>query len=114
MTVISNHGNKRTYKVITTLIPSGTTTPVITKCYHLNVTTDEIGQTHKIDPDSISVTSPYSAEMAKLNESQLRSTTESYQSDSMMTVTNFPNFTIQGYENGPVTRCSISTQNGNG
>lgn len=114
MTVISNHGNKRTYQVITTFIPSGTTTPVITQRYHLNVITDEIGQTHKIDPDSISVTSPYSAEMAKLNESQLRSTPESYQSDSMVTVTDFPNFTIQGYENGPVTRCSISTQNGNG
>lgn len=82
--------------------------------YHLNVTTDETGQTHKIDPNSVSVTSPYSAEMAQKNKFQLRNTPESYQSDSMVTVTDFPNFTIQGYENAPITRCSISTQNGNG
>ncbi|HCL6629160.1 TPA: hypothetical protein N2R15_003907 [Citrobacter amalonaticus] len=114
MTVISNEGNIRTYQVIATFIPSGTITPVITQRYLLNVITDKTGQTHKIDPNSISVTSPYSPEMAKKNESQLRSAPESYQSDSMVTVTDFPNFTIQGYENGPVTQCSISTENSNG
>ncbi|WP_448885039.1 hypothetical protein [Citrobacter telavivensis] len=114
MTVISNVGNNRTYQVIATFIPSGTNIPVITQRYLLNVITDETGQTHKIDPNSIIVTSPYSTEMAQKNESQLRSAPESYQSDSMVTVTDFPNFTIQGYENGPVTRCSISTERSNG
>jgi len=114
MTVISNQGNNRTYQVIATFISSGTSTPLITQRYQLHVITDETGQTHKIDPNSVSVTSPYSSEMAQKNESQLRSAPESYQSDSMVTVTDFPNFTIQGYENGPVTRCSISTVNGNG
>ncbi|ELN9579113.1 hypothetical protein R0D63_004827 [Enterobacter roggenkampii] len=107
MTVISNQGNNRTYQVITTFVPYGTATAVITQRYRLNVITDETGQTHKIDPNSVSVTSPYSAEMAQKNETQLRSAPESYQSDSMMTVTDFPNYTIQGYENGPVTRCAI-------
>ncbi|HAT7722079.1 MAG: hypothetical protein E6661_00090 [Enterobacter sp.] len=107
MTVISNQGNNRTYQVITTFVPYGTATALITQRYRLNVITDETGQTHKIDPNSVSVTSPYSAEMAQKNETQLRSAPESYQSDSMVTVTDFPNYTIQGYENGPVTRCAI-------
>jgi hypothetical protein len=114
MTVISNQGNNRTYQVITTFVPYGTTTPVSTQRYHLNVITDETGETHKIDPNSVSVTSPYSAEMAQNSESQLRNAPGSYQSDSMVTVTDFPNFTIQGYDNGPVTRCTISSENGNG
>lgn len=114
MTVISNKGNNRSFQVTTTFIPSGTSTPLITQRYHLDVITDETGQTHKIDPNSVSVTSPYSSELAQKNESQLRSAPESYQSDSMVTVTDFPDFIIQGYENGPVTRCSISTLNGNG
>lgn len=113
MTVISNQGNNRTYEVIATFVPYGTTTPVITQRYHLNVITDETGQTHKIDPNSVNVTSPYSVDMAHKNESQLRNAPESYQSDSMVTVTDFPNFTIQGYENGPITRCSISPKNSN-
>lgn len=113
MTVISNEGENITYQVIATFKPYGTITPVITQRYLLNVISDETGQTHKIDPDSISVTSPYSAEMAEKNESQLRSAHEGYQSNSMVTVTDFPDFTIQGYENGPVTRCTISAQNGN-
>jgi hypothetical protein len=114
MTVISNQGNNRTYQVIATFVPYGTTTPVITQRYHLNVITDETGQTHKIDPNSVTVTSPYSAEMAQKNESQLRNAPESYQSDSMVEITDFPNFTIQGYENGPVTRCATFSKNSNG
>ncbi|WP_431624382.1 hypothetical protein, partial [Enterobacter roggenkampii] len=90
-----------------TLLTSGCTNQRGAGHYRLNVITDETGQTHKIDPNSVSVTSPYSAEMAQKNETQLRSAPESYQSDSMVTVTDFPNYTIQGYENGPVTRCAI-------
>ncbi|MMZ66193.1 hypothetical protein D1872_286680 [compost metagenome] len=52
--------------------------------------------------------------MAKNNESQLRNAPESYQSDSMVTVTDFPNFEIQGYENGPVTLCTIVSDKSNG
>lgn len=107
MTVTSNQNNNRIYQVIATFVPYGTTTPVITQRYRLNVITDETGETHRIDPNSVSVTSPYSAEMAQKNELQLRSAPESYQSDNMVTVTDFPNFTIQGYNNGPVTRCTI-------
>lgn len=114
MKVISNRGSTRTYQVIATFVPNGTTTPVITQHYRLNVITDETGQTHKIDPNSVSVTSPYSTEMAKNNESQLRNAPESYQSDSMVTVTDFPNFEIQGYENGPVTQCTIVSDKSNG
>lgn len=114
MTVISNQGNNRTYQVIATFVPYGTTTPVLTQRYHLKVITDETGQLHKIDPISVSVTSPYSADMAQKNEAQLRNAPESYQSDSMVSVTDFPNFTIQGYENGPVTRCAIFSKNRNG
>lgn len=111
MTVISNQGKIRTYQVIATFVPYGTTTPVITQRYHLTVTTDKTGQTHKIDPNSVNVTSPYSVELAHKNESQLRNASESYQSDSMVSVTDFPNFTIQGYENGPITRCAIFPKN---
>lgn len=113
MTVISNEGNNRTYQVIATFVPYGTTTSVITQRYHLHVITDETGQSHKIDPDSVSVTSPYSAEMARENESQLRNASEIYQSDSMVTVTDFPGFTLQVYEGGPVTHCTILSKNGN-
>lgn len=113
MTVVSNQGNNRTYQVITTFVPYGTTTSVITQRYHLSIITDETGQIYKIDPNSVSVTSPYSADMAQKNEAQLRSAPESYQSDSMVTVTDFPNFTIQGYENGPITQCAITSKNGN-
>ncbi|WLS80388.1 hypothetical protein Q3V30_07890 [Erwinia pyri] len=114
MTVISNQGNNRTYHVITTFVPYGTTTSVITQRYHLNVITDEWGEIHKIDPNSVSVTSPYSAEMAQKNEFQLRNAPGNYQSDNMVTVSDFPNFTIQGYDNGPVTQCTILPENGKG
>ncbi|WP_312077472.1 hypothetical protein [Leclercia sp.] len=107
MTVIANQGDTRLYQVITTFIPNGTTTSVLTQRYKLSVITDETGQTHKIDPDSVSVTSPSSAELARINEDQLRNGPASYQSDSMVTVTDFPNFTIQGYDYGPVTECTV-------
>jgi hypothetical protein len=112
MTVISKKGNTRTFQVITTFVPNGTTTPVITQRYQLNVITDETGETHQVVPNSISVTSPYSAEMAQKNENQLRNAPASYQSDTMVTVTDFPNFTIQGYDNGPITQCTIESENG--
>ncbi|ELQ6062865.1 hypothetical protein STS98_003596 [Cronobacter sakazakii] len=113
MTVLSNQGNKRAFQVITTFVPSGTTTPVITQRYRLNVMTDDTGEKHKVDPDSISVTSPYSIEMAQQNELQLRNTPESYQSDSMVMVAKFPDFTVQEYADGPVTLCTIVSENNN-
>lgn len=107
MTVISSQGDTRVYQVITTFIPEGTSTSVLTQRYKQSITTDETGQTHRIDPDSVSVTSPSSAELARIHEDQLRNGPSSYQSDSMVTVTDFPNFTVQGYDYGPVTECTV-------
>ncbi|WP_336661077.1 hypothetical protein [Leclercia adecarboxylata] len=108
MTVIANQGGTRVFQVITTFIAKGKTTSYITQRYRLSITTDETGQLHTVDPNSISVTSPFSAELARENEAQLRNNAPpSYQSDSMVTVTDFPNFTVQGYDYGPVTECTV-------
>ena len=108
MTVIANQGDTRVFQVITTFIAKGKTTSYITQRYRLSITTDETGQLHTVDPNSISVTSPFSAELARENEAQLRNNAPpSYQSDSMVTVTDFPNFTVQGYDYGPVTECTV-------
>lgn len=114
MTVISNQGDTRVYQVITTFIPNGATASVLTQRYKLSIVTDETGQTHSVDPNSISVTSPSSAEMARANEAQLRNGPSSYQSDSMVTIVDFPNFTVQGYDNGPVTECTVLPAKGKG
>ncbi len=108
MTVIANQGDTRVFQVITTFIAKGKTTSYITQRYRFSITTDETGQLHTVDPNSISVTSPFSAELARENEAQLRNNAPpSYQSDSMVTVTDFPNFTVQGYDYGPVTESTV-------
>lgn len=114
MTVIANQGDTRRYQVVTTFIPSGATASVLTQRYTLSIVTDETGQTHTVDPNSISVSSPSSAELARTNEAQLRNGPSSYQSDSMVTFVDFPNFTVQGYDNGPVTECTVLPAKGKG
>lgn len=80
------------------------TTSALTRYYRLNVITDDTGEGHKIDPDGICMTSLFSDEMVRKNESQFHNAPEYYLPGSMVTVTDFPNFSIQRYETGPVTQ----------
>jgi len=45
--------------------------------------------------------------MVRKNESQFHNTPENYLPDSMVTVTDLPNFSIQEYETGPVTQGTV-------
>jgi len=45
--------------------------------------------------------------MVRKNESQFHNTPENCLPDSMVTVTDLPNFSIQEYETGPVTQCTV-------
>ncbi|NIF50060.1 hypothetical protein F3J28_20070 [Enterobacter sp. Ap-1006] len=105
--LVSRSENSRVFATDEIFSQPGDKTPNLIIQYRVTATTDETGETRRIDASTINVIALSSPELADIVANQFKRTLTAYQANSMITFTNFPDFSIQGAPDWPVTYCVV-------
>lgn len=105
--LVSSAGNTRIFDTEEALSKAGDKTPNVIIRYRMSATTDSTGETHQVDASTVSVSAVSSPADAELIAGQIKQNLTSYQSDSMISFTGFPDYTLQFAPDLPVTSCRV-------
>lgn len=105
--LLSSKDNTRIFDTEEALNKAGDKTPDVIIRYRMTATTDSTGETHLVDASTVNVVALSSPASAELIADQIRQNLTSYQSDSMVSFTEFPDYTVQGAPELPATSCRV-------
>ena len=105
--LVSSEGNTRIFDTEEALSKAGDKTPNVIIRYRMSATTGSTGETHQVDASTVNVSAVSSPADAELIAGQIKQNLTSYQSDSMISFTEFPDYTLQVAPDLPVTSCRV-------